>query len=531
MPLSHDDIHKKEMKRNIDHAKHAIVWIALILIIKVCVDLRTDLDKLPVCACPAPTASVEHPNQQPYPVEQPSQEMLGNTVVWGDLTVRGCVTWQQPDGVLQNLCDFFTEIEEDCVHGIFDVQQSECVCLPAQGPWYGSRCDLHTCFFRGTFDVSSSTCICQSPYSSESMCEYAAAESPAGCTIENCQGVCDADGQCACNKPGQLGPDCHMCASPLIDSALCPGRKNWATEYIDTAAGFAVCGGGYDLQSPFTLTIRGVPHCADKQCSKFHKEKIFCCNPLNFIGGNYPKNASFASCWDWNTWIFNQQDYENTTQPTVFNSAYQKRYAATILQHSPLSAACEDASSCLQRAYNTIQTGDWPLLQIGNLPTRGYVIKRSALYLGLDASHASNGHVARAIWKSAPTTFYLKSSNQYFYNTDSLLQYLFYYVGEKTYCLSGNTLGAIEKAELFGKDASTFLSDYAYWTNLQDQPGSVLSAENYCALFNITLNKTPNEINLVRDPLQNSVLYMGPAANQNAYYYTASYGTYLDTIN
>ena len=527
MPLSYDDEHRKEMQRNIDHAKHCIVWVALILIIKVCVDLRTDLNNIPGCTCAQTTGGrAQSPLPQVFPVQETTQEMLGNTVVWGNLTVRGCVFWQQSNGAVQNLCDFFDEIEDACVHGFFDVQKSECICLPAEGPWYGNYCDLHTCFFRGIFDVSSSTCVCESPYTPESMCEFSAPSISPGCSIANCQGVCE-DGQCYCTKPGQIGPNCHMCASPLIDSKLCPGRKNWATEYIDTTGGFAICGGGYDLQSPFVLAISGFPNCADEQCSIFHTKKIYCCNPLNFIGGS-PNTT--AVCNGWNTWVFNQQDYENSSQVTVFNSAYQKRYAAIILQHSPLSAACDDARSCLQRAYNSIQTGDWPLLQIGNLPTRGYVVRRSSLFLGLDATGSSSIHLARAIWKNEPTTFYLKSSNQYLAGSDNLLQFLFFYIGEKTYCLSGDALNAITKAELFGKDTSFFMSDYAYWTNLQDQPGSVLSARNYCALLFINLSKTPNEINLVRDPLKNSFMYIGPAANQNAYYYTASYGTYLDQV-
>jgi hypothetical protein len=498
-----DDVHAQELLRMFQHAKHVIVWIAIALLIKGHVDVNRGLHSLgQPCSC-APVEPASEQLSQHVPVQRLSTELLGNIVIQGDLTVEGCVQWRQTDGALQNLCTTFTETFNDCVHGVFDTTSKRCNCFPIDGPWYGNLCDRHTCFFRGNFDVSSGNCRCNDGYSSESMCEDSAdGPDSSRCNREECQGTC-IDNQCVCTLSGQLGSLCYRCASPLINTTQCPGRHDWGKDYIDTLHMFAVCGGGYDLDSIGTLRIRGLSKCTEPGCNDFHRDKSSCCNPLT-------KDL----CPDWATWIFNADDFGDESN-LVFNSVYQRRYISIIQTHK------DGTNESFYRAHNEIQTTDWPLLVVGALENRGYTIKRSSVYLGMDPE--SPGMLFRAVWKPAPTELYLKSASTYYSNTDHLLHYIFSYAYPNTFCLGGQPLDAVTKTLLYGNQQTIF-NDHSYWVNLRDKAGSALPADKLCGLF-LPLDKRGPV--LVRSPLASETLYFGPSTNNGAYYYASSYGTII----
>ena len=497
-----DDVHVQELVRMFQHAKHLIVWIAIALLIKGHVDMSEKFEKLGkpcLCETPpiAPASTFQHVPVQPF-----SSELLGDTVVQGNLTVEGCILWRQTGGAVQNLCTAFTELFKDCVHGVFDPATKRCLCA---GPWGGNLCDRHTCFFRGLFDVSAGVCTCNPGFSAASMCEMPLTISGQDfCENGPCQGVC-IDNECVCTESGQIGPLCYRCASPIINTTLCPGRRDWGKDYIDSLNSFAVCGGGYDLDSVGTLRIRGLPKCSETDCQDFHLDKSACCNPQRR-----------GLCPNWAVWIFNADDFVNETQPLVFNSVYQKRYTAIIQNH-----VCDD-DECVYRAHQEIQTTDWPLLIVGTLENKGYYIKRSSVYLGLD--DLSAGHLRRAVWKDTPTQLYLKSTAVYYYTSDKLLHYIFAFSYPNTFCLGGEPLDPVTKTLLYGDEVSNAFADHSYWINLRDKAGSVLPAANSCGMFLPTDTKGPV---LVRTPGASLKLFLGPFANNGAYYYPSSYGTVI----
>lgn len=337
----------------------------------------------------------------------------------GSITVTGCIRWQQPLGIYQNICMLYSEVLRDCVHGVY-LDSTACACAPN---WRGSLCDRHTCFYRGAYDPATTTCRCfNTSYTASSMCaDLAKPELLTSCIIY-CQGFCVL-GKCVCNKPGQIGRDCNYCASPLIDGAKCPGRTNWGLEYISTGRdnNYGICGGGYEFTAPDILIIRGLV-CLDDSCQMFRQDRSICCFPnTNLI------------CNKWFAFSYKAEQYANAVVATVFNANYRLQYLQILRDHSTF-ACFNESGQCLQRAYTLINTADrWPLLSIDPILNQAYYVMASNIYyLGLGPMLTAT--TVEAVWSNTPSAVYLKPTGTY---TDrKQAAFLFYNVYPDIYCLT-----------------------------------------------------------------------------------------------
>lgn len=509
MTTLHND-HAYELHRVNEIAKYCVLWFAVILLIKGHNDLKTDLLKCSLNLNHSQSESNTYTTVQMTVPTPKIEDWDGDLRVRGNIYIDGgCMLWQQPLGVYQNSCVIFTQTHQDCVHGIYDFIQSSCLC---DDHWWGNLCNLHDCYGRGNFLLTTSTCKCTENYLSSTMCQSSIADKSSLCDATNCDGMCiiieSGESKCVCTKPGQLGLHCRQCASPLINSTLCPGRFDWGVHYIskiESKDNFAVCGGGYTI-SPDVLIIRGLK-CTKPDCADFYDERIVCCNPLSLRGG-----FNFSTdCLNWQTFTYGIADFPDNG--TVFNTGYQQRYAKIIETHSPYNIECEDSllNSCLQRADFEIQSSDWPLLRINAFPNRGYTLKLGKFYLSAKAPK-SYTHLVPALWTLNESFIYLHGSGKY-YGNEYQLQHIFIYLSTGVYCLAKDRMDSKVHAMMFD---GVFLSSYetwAYWINLKDQPGRVLPVSSYCGLF--AVNVDDDGLVAIQE---NQQLYLGTTYMDQVYY-------------
>lgn len=411
----------------------------------------------------------------------------GSLVVEGDLTVKGCILWQQDIGLFQNTCTVYEDIFKDCVHGVVDrfntVNPVSCKC---EKHWMGPLCNIHDCFGRGLYEITTGICDCKvANYTVESFCALKTSSEPL-CTVDGpdgpegpeCHGQC-VNNKCQCTLAGQLGQRCLQCAYPLVDEKLCPKRTNWGRDYINLEDGFGVCGGGYEFSSADIVILRALV-CRDLQCKDFRDQRVRCCNPIA---------ASLTLCENWQSWTYNRVDFP--TSGVVFHDMYRARYLQILLDHN--GTGCD--GDCFQRSYNVIQSSDWPLLEVDAKPNRGYVIYGNGQSMGLEI--VKNAKVVSAVWSAVSnTTVYLKGSGTYvngiYEGTDfippSQLQMIMYYSYPMTFCLAAVNTATWSQLVLYGKSTPE-TSSQMYWVNLMDQPGVAFDPIDYCGFFRIEGNK------------------------------------------
>jgi hypothetical protein len=409
---------------------------------------------------------------------------LGNLLIDGDLTVTGCILWQQELGLFQNSCMVYTNLMHDCVHGVpsylenagagagLNGNNADCIC---EENWIGPVCDVHTCFGRGVFELNTGLCECKvAGYTASSMCEFnnlsgdnCSLDFPIPMGESNCYGQC-VDGKCICTKAGQLGLRCMQCAYPEINEANCPGRTNWGLEYIDMDDQFAVCGGGYEFGSADNVVLRGL-ECTVPNCADFLSKRHLCCNPLAVA-------QSDIECSGWKTWTFNRLDFSSRS---VFNDQYRQRYLQILTDHTGLGCNYSDimgtgfsstADDCYLRAYNEVQTSDWPKLELGQVSLSGKVIFLNGLSLGLAPGFPAYAKLWSSSWTNINTTVFQQS--------DFILLYSRPYV----FCLADGDITTTSQLMMSG----TYIGAVArnmYWVNLLDQPGIFLPMESYCGRF------------------------------------------------
>jgi len=471
-------IHEQNFWGAFELAQVVILWVAILLLIKGQSDLQSELQQLRAGNGTA-GAVVPVSKSSLVPGIAPSTELLGDQLVLGNLTVQGCILWQQPNGVLQNSCTLFSAFNHDCVHGkleyLHETKETTCLCEPH---WLGPLCNRHDCYDRGNFNLQTSTCSCTEEYEDWSMCATSYPK-PTKCTLDkkNCQGQC-INNKCVCTLPGQLGLLCSQCAFPKIDNTLCPTRKSWALRFVNIAEQFGVCGGGYDASSSDILIMRGL-NCLTPDCSDFNNAYQVCCNPLAY--------ALYATslCKNWVSWQYNQADYPSTG--TVFNSAYRARYLQIMQNYNPNSNfynATVPLQQLLKEYYSLIQTEEWPLLTISPLPTRPQYIVVENQYLTI-ASDRPSSHVVAAMWSESPQSIFLLSTGAYIPSTGAYaeLRYIFLYQDATAYCLGKNSTAAMSHL-LFGAVAPPSGRNYLmHWVNLEDQPGFVLPVADYCGTY------------------------------------------------
>jgi len=509
--------------RVLSFAKHTVLWISLLLLIKGHNDQQKDI--LFLRKHFAERSLPQHNNLDNQKPASPKAllyrepKTLGDFYVAGNLMVDKCILWQQPMGVFQNSCTVFRQTHYDCVHGIMEeignnITGHQCRCDPN---WWGNLCDMHDCYGRGIFSVSSGKCACFSSGFGK-LCEILEPTIASSCDKPaQCQGTC-MDNKCVCNKKGQLGQHCHQCASPLIDPALCPGRTDWSQPYVlNESSPFFVCGGGYVPFSPDILILR-YTKCETSDCKHEHDLAITCCNPLAF---------SDAICPGWGAFIYNLNDFPNTTN-TVFNTGYQLRYMAILNAHHPLSVGCIDENplACLARAANLIHSSDWPLLRINHLPNQAYYLQRGQLYLGL-ATANNNMHANEASWVSKKTPLYMKPSGTYDSEGRFQYYYVMHYESPRTLCLGKEWMDPQIYVDMF---TSLFISSLnnqtAYWINLRDQPGQALNVKSFCGLFKID---NGDLIKIDTDNIH-AAYYLGPYKNKQVKYWISKQNALLTTL-
>lgn len=487
---------------NLAHA--AILWIAILLLIKGNIDLQSQLNALPA---PSLGNEIFKPSAGVLVTgSAPSSDLLGDQVVLGNLTVQGCILWQQPNGIFQNSCTLFEFFNRDCVNGVLTLG-GLCLCEPH---WFGPLCTRHDCYERGVFQVDTSSCDCNILYLDSSMCATPIPVNiPCSFDRKKCQGIC-INQQCICTLPGQIGLLCSQCAFPIISTTLCPMRKSWALEFVNVEEQFAVCGGGYIDSSSDALIIRALL-CQTPDCSDFHNAKTVCCNPIAY---NVYANIL---CGTWLSWQYNEQDYPSTK--TVFNSVYRTRYLQIFNNYAPTQSVCQtDMSGCLLRAYQQIQAGPWPLLTISPQKTKPNYIVLGDLFLTLAISDYST-HVAPVMWTKFKQAIYFTSTEQYFQNTE--LRYIFLYQGGNAFCLGPNSSSLFMARLLFGAAISPLeAGNLMAWINLEDQPGMALPAASYCGLFLVQDNKV-----LQSSTTSLSVVpFFGPSVNFIGYFWSYDKG-------
>jgi hypothetical protein len=478
--------HKLELQRIQMYLKYSVLWIALILLIIGHNELRNDIQLLRTSAKenlssnPIANFEVHHESTHVGKFSLPS-----DLKVSGNLIVDGCILWQQPLGIYQNSCTIFTQTNLDCVHGI--LYKENCMC---DENWWGSLCDMHDCYGRGIFQISTNKCRCHLNFDASTMCGTRVVRPTPTCTLNTCQGKCviiNGISTCICTRAGQVGENCHQCASPIISSRLCPGRFDWGIDYV--ASSFGVCGGGYT--SAISILHIRYKICTDPHCLDFINERAKCC--IDF---------SNMQCMDWQSFTFNSDHFDDTG--VVFNSGYQKRYMAIVNTHSS------------ENAFNLITASDWPLLRIGNLPNQPYTLSRNKFYLGLNSFRNRYPHYVLAIWTEKRTQLYLKESG-FYYMLDFQLHYVFIYEGLDTFCLGAEFITGALFAHLY--DNGQFVptsANVSYWINLRNQPGHSLHP-TVCAKFLVNIND-----NTLARVENNQKLFIGPWQGEQVFYWSKS---------
>jgi len=497
--------HDQELKRVYEYSQLSILWISIILLIKAHLDLQFEIQNLSLNQSQQKLALPET-----FPPQTPLQESTiidGSKYLRGNLIVDGCVLWQQPIGVYQNSCTIFRQLHLDCVHGIYNYSNQMCRC---DYPWWGNLCNLHDCFSRGNFSVSTKTCECIAPYTSESMCANKQSVSIDTCeTLGTCHGIC-VNNQCVCNKPGQVGPHCYECASPIIDSNKCPDRTNWGTEFINEQDKFAVCGGGYIEASPDVLIISSFQCKSKNDChnflSDFQAQKTICCNPLS-LNSNFLESNLSINCDKWNRFYYRIENFQDTG--TVFNTGYQRRYMDIINTHNPFSKACEFfLRACLQRAYHQIAISDWPLLRIGAISNQAYTIFLGKFFLGIDLQYSNN--YAPAIWDQNLNNIYVKQST---YFSDEIVPsyFILLKVNKDTFCIEKKDIDQEIGLFIYGNayNLHDFFPGQVAWRNLKRQPGYSQDINLVCRLFFIDLS--------TKSVLSTDNRHLNILADQNVY--------------
>lgn len=509
---------EETVERVISFAKHTIVWISLLLLIKGHNDLnhdvrvlRTSLEKY--SARQENTDLQRATNSKPFLSREP--KIFSDFHIAGNLVVDKCILWQQPLGVFQNSCTVFKQTHYDCVHGIMQEidGQFECRC---DTNWWGNLCDMHDCYGRGEFSVASGECICFSSGLGK-FCEILdeSLATPECSVYAVCRGKC-IDSKCICNQTGQIGAHCYQCVSPNIDPFLCPGRTDWSQPYIlDETQPYYVCGGGYVPYSSDILVLR-YKMCSSETCEEEKELTTSCCNPLAF---------NEMVCPGWKVFIYHIDNYPNTTN-TVFNSGYQQRYMAILNAHHPLSAGCENPAACLARAANQIHSEEWPLLRINHLPNQAYILKRGQLYLGLNTVNEFM-HANEALWSSQKTPLYVKPSGIYSKNGEFQYYYVMLYQSPSTFCLGKEWMDPELYVDIFTSFFITSINNQtAYWINLRDQPGQSLNIKSFCGLFKI------DKTDLVKIDTDNNdaPYFLGPYKNKQVKYWIGQQNSVFTTL-
>lgn len=468
------DIHALALLRAYTYARESVIWIALLLLIKCHTDLQSQVNELALAQVNmqgTTNSNADGNKKMAYPSITWPSDGLGDLTVQGDLTVRGCVLWQQEIGLFQNSCTVFASVIQKCVHGlpsglVSNPQHSkgDCIC---EMHWQGPNCDIHDCYGRGIFELNTGLCECRvEGYVSSSMCRDKL-DADMDCKLDfpipfgekNCYGQC-VNGQCICTLPGQIGIRCMQCAYPAIDAENCPGRSNWGVEYIDTDDQFGVCGGGYEFLSASIVVLRGL-NCQSPTCRDFRSQRSRCCNPLAL--------ANFSNCPGWLNWTYNRADFGSNS---VFNDQSRLRYLQILVDHDCTS------DDCLRRSYTAVQTSDWPMLGLDHRPMRGFVIYLNDLSLGLAFSDGTAKLVASQ-WLQSNTTVYLTGSGVYI--DSQQLYFLVEYNYPQVFCLSDQDASKWDLLVL----SNSIPGRQIFWQNLLDQPGIFLPMQDYCGLFQI----------------------------------------------
>jgi hypothetical protein len=420
-------------------ARDLVLWMAIGMLI-----LReTQVNLIPnsaPCECELSIPA------SPQALQNLTNILYGDITILGNLMVQGCILWQQKVGVYQNSCIVYEEIGKECVHGIWNT--SKCLC---NLHWEGAICDRHDCFGHGIFELAKGSCLCGGNYISSTYCENEPSDS--FCDMDTCYGIC-IDNTCVCNQPGELGTECQQCANPIVGNKKCPERTNWGIEYVNINTQYAVCGGGYVMESPMVLLIAGL-NCELASCRDFHENKYTCCLVTNM-------SLTPAECTKWIYTPYNMMDFLTYPQ-TVFNEAYRLRYLNIIESHN----YCIEEKNCKKNAYLELSKSDWTQLEIDQVYNNKHYIKLNEYSLGLGQVA---GTFAEALWSLTMTPIYLEGTGDY--SEGHQFIYIFYYDFPSIYCLAGST-NAI--AELYVRPG-------LYWKNLREQPGTLLP-KTYCGQY------------------------------------------------
>lgn len=534
------DKHANALLSAYNLAFQGVIWIALLLLIKGHNDNQKQINSLKqqvdsLNALVAFLANQTSVSQSLSPVTWPG-DGLGDLIVSGDLTVMGCVIWEQEVGLFQNSCTVLTSLLIDCVHGIpveLDTNESsglilapQCACEPH---WVGPLCNIHDCYGRGVFELNTGLCECRvAGYTAKSMCQDSISTATE-CNVDlpippgerACYGQC-VNGTCVCTKPGQLGRRCMQCAYPEINAYHCPKRTNWGVEFIDIMDGFAVCGGGYEFTSSDIVIMRGL-NCNSTTCKDFLSLRSRCCNPLGvYASFNTTNGTSITGCPGWLNWTFNRLDFG---AGTIFNDQIRLRYLQILEDHT--GPGCNNSKAptmdCLRRSYSTVQNSAWPLLELDRRPMQGYVIYLNEVSLGVDLSMGIKKYV-RSIWSTTNTTVYLQGTGKYPglpYRQRSQLYYIVIYGYPDVFCLSEHDANEWTQLGLSGQYEDILVSQM-YWVNLLDQPGVFLPMEGYCGMFAIDENDGTKKFK--RSIL--SASYPG-SRNNGGYWWPLDQGTVL----